>query len=371
MLKSRFMVLAWMGALVLLLPACAAEDDPVAEEPTAPADDAEDDEEPVDEEPEPEHDFADGDEVTIVLGSSAGGGFDIQARAAQGPIQTAFEEVLGVDVTVVVENMPGAAHRVATEFVNRAEPDGKTILFSAATLLTENQVLEGADYDLQEMTGIGSAGTTGRAIAVRSDLDLAEPTLEALAERSQTQPVLMGHPGIDGALALLQILLEEGGITLELDPASVGQTAEIMAAMLRGDVEAGLTTGVAMQEFVDDNPGELEMLVNLACEPEEGLEDVPTIVEQDVPNAEEICVAIGGTPRVFVGPPGVSDANVQAWNEVLEAALSSDEYRDVAAEAGLAGEWSDNASVDDTLSRLVETFTEHQEVLREHAGNGG
>jgi len=73
--------------------------------------------------------------IRLVVGYTAGGGSDILARA----LAQKMSEGLGVQV--VVENRPGAASMIATEYVARAAPDGYTILLGASGALAINPAL--------------------------------------------------------------------------------------------------------------------------------------------------------------------------------------------------------------------------------------
>ena len=73
--------------------------------------------------------------VRLVVGYTAGGGSDILARV----LAQKMSEGLGVQV--VVENRPGAASMIATEYVARAAPDGYTILLGASGALAINPPL--------------------------------------------------------------------------------------------------------------------------------------------------------------------------------------------------------------------------------------
>jgi len=73
--------------------------------------------------------------IRLVVGYTAGGGSDILARV----IAQKMSEGLGVQV--IVENRPGAASMIATEYVARAEPDGYTILLGASGSLAINPAL--------------------------------------------------------------------------------------------------------------------------------------------------------------------------------------------------------------------------------------
>ena len=62
--------------------------------------------------------------VRIIVGFPAGGGTDVIARILAERLRGPYAS------TVLVENKPGAAARIAVEYVKNAEPDGSVMLFT-------------------------------------------------------------------------------------------------------------------------------------------------------------------------------------------------------------------------------------------------
>ena len=62
--------------------------------------------------------------VHIIVGFPAGGGTDVIARILADRLRGPYSS------TVLVENKPGAAARIAVEYVKNAEPDGSVMLFT-------------------------------------------------------------------------------------------------------------------------------------------------------------------------------------------------------------------------------------------------
>jgi len=60
----------------------------------------------------------------IIVGFAAGGGTDVTARILADALRGPYAS------TVIVENKPGAAARVAVDYVKNAEPDGSVMLFT-------------------------------------------------------------------------------------------------------------------------------------------------------------------------------------------------------------------------------------------------
>ena len=62
--------------------------------------------------------------VRIIVGFPAGGGTDVIARILAERLRGPYAG------TILVENKPGAAARVAVEYVKNADPDGSVMLFT-------------------------------------------------------------------------------------------------------------------------------------------------------------------------------------------------------------------------------------------------
>src|SRR5262249_21968856 len=62
--------------------------------------------------------------VHIIVGFPAGGGTDVIPRILAERLRGPYAS------TVLVENKPGAAARIAVEYVKNAEPDGSVMLFT-------------------------------------------------------------------------------------------------------------------------------------------------------------------------------------------------------------------------------------------------
>src|SRR5437868_5851089 len=64
--------------------------------------------------------------IRVILGFAAGGGNDLMARL----IQPKLAEYLGQ--SIVIENKPGAAGRIAVDFVRSQPADGYTVMVAAS-----------------------------------------------------------------------------------------------------------------------------------------------------------------------------------------------------------------------------------------------
>jgi tripartite-type tricarboxylate transporter receptor subunit TctC len=96
----------------------------------------------------------DGKTVRIVVGFSAGGGFDAYARAIARHLG---KHVPGMP-TIIVENMPGAGSLIAANYTyNQAKPDGLTIgHFIGGVVVGQLLGNPGAQFDSQKFEWIGA-----------------------------------------------------------------------------------------------------------------------------------------------------------------------------------------------------------------------
>ena len=329
---------ALVAALALVLAACGD-----AEEAPEPEPEPEAAEEPV-EAPEPAEEaeeedlgevFADGDSVTIIVPTAAGGGFDTEARLLQPHLEEALQEITGTNVTVRVENHPGGENRVGAQMVYLSEPDDNFVWYYFTNILTAAEARDGDDapYRSAEFVPLAMWGGGPSAFVIRTDLDLPERSLEGLAERSQEQPILLGDVGLTVETEIMAGLMADQGNPLDFDYVSTDGTSDAVAMLLRGDVEAVYTTGGGVRPFVEDNPDDIEFLVSTSCEPDPTTPDVPTLSEAGVDGAEEICVS-QTVPRVFLGAPAMSDAKAELLTTALLQVMESPEFQQEADDAG-------------------------------------
>ena len=114
--------------------------------------------------------FYKGKTIRLVVGTDPGGGFDTYSRA----IARHMSRYLPGVPTIVVENMPGAAHLISANYIYKiAKPDGLTIGNFTGTLLL-GQVLgrPGIEFDARKFEYIGapSRDISTCALAKRSGI---------------------------------------------------------------------------------------------------------------------------------------------------------------------------------------------------------
>lgn len=102
--------------------------------------------------------------VRIVVPFAAGGGVDVYARLL------AEKMAQQTGATFVVDNRPGGNATLGGHAVKAAEPDGHTLLFSAATHVMARQVLKNAPYDpLVDFAPVARVGAAPMLLVMAPD----------------------------------------------------------------------------------------------------------------------------------------------------------------------------------------------------------
>jgi tripartite-type tricarboxylate transporter receptor subunit TctC len=123
-----------------------------------------------------------GKTLTLVVGANAGGGYDTWSRT----VARFLGKHLPGNPNVIVQNMDGAGHRVATNFVYGAKPDGLTIgmvdRYIPNYQLTGEGPAEGVRYDVTKVSWLGSASVSTQILAVRNKEGVSPTNLAPLSQ---------------------------------------------------------------------------------------------------------------------------------------------------------------------------------------------
>jgi tripartite-type tricarboxylate transporter receptor subunit TctC len=178
-------------------------------------------------------DFYRGKTIRIVVGYSAGGGFDTYSRA----IARHLAKHIPGKPAVIVENMPGAAGLVAANSIYRAgRPDGLTIVnFQGTQVMSQILGREGVEFDARKYEWLG-APTRENAVCA---LTRASGVTTVQQWAASTAPVKLGSVAPGGATHDVPRVLQAAlGLPIHLVRGYKG-TAEIRLAAQSGEVSGG------------------------------------------------------------------------------------------------------------------------------------
>lgn len=126
--------------------------------------------------------------IRLLVGAPPGGSIDNGARLIAGPLG----EILGAQI--VIENKPGAAGTISTEYVAKAAPDGYTLLLGTPSpVIVAPQAMPKLRFNpLTDLVAINTISNSPLAIVVNSKLPVK--SLKDLVALSRTRPIRMGLP---------------------------------------------------------------------------------------------------------------------------------------------------------------------------------
>ena len=258
--------------------------------------------------------------IRIIVPYTPGSGPDILSRL--------LSEEIGNEQgpTVVVENRPGAGTVVGTEVVQRAEPDGGTVLLVASSFVI-NPGLHRGNYDpAKDFAPVCYLASTPMVLVVQG----ASPykTLADLIAAARAHPgelaFASGGPGSSLHIAI-EVLRRATNIDINYVP--FGGTAPAVATLLGGHVAAvwaDYPTVVAQLQA-----GTLRGLVTTSHSRVETLPDVPTFAETGVSNYEaDIFYGI-------VAPAKTPEATLAQLSKTFATALKAPVMKPKLAKEGL------------------------------------
>ena len=112
-------------------------------------------------------DFYKGKVIRVIVGGSAGGGFDIYTRA----MARHMGKHIAGNPSLIVENMTGAGTLIAAKYVHSsARPDGLSIgMFNGGLILGRALGMKGIDFDMRELEYLGVPVQDNPVCALRKE----------------------------------------------------------------------------------------------------------------------------------------------------------------------------------------------------------
>src|SRR5580692_7291861 len=219
--------------------------------------------------------------IHLIVPYAAGGAADSIARILARRIGTAIGQ------TIVVENRGGGGSIVGTEFVNKSEPDGYTLLLGQSGPISINPaVYKNLPYDpVKDFAPISLTTTYPYVMVVNSTLGVK--TLQEFVALAKSKPGALnyGTTGVGASNHLLTELFDlKAGIKMTHIPYR--GTALAVADLVAGQVQVVFSDPISALQLVNSG-----MLVALAVSSKDRspvAPDVPTIAESGYPGFDAV-----------------------------------------------------------------------------------
>jgi tripartite-type tricarboxylate transporter receptor subunit TctC len=275
-------------------------------------------------------DFFRGKTIKIIVGSSAGGGFDLYSRL----ISRHLGRFVPGAPSVIVENMEGAGSRVAANHVYGAAPKDGTVIGSiigAQIALGQLFGASGVQVDMARFQYLGSPARAPYAFFVHQRAGVSK--LEDLIGPSGKEVAVGATVPGDTTQVAPTLLKEVLGAKIKVITGYQG-TAPIRLALERGEVDGLFNSwsSVKSTSLAEVQRGEWLVLAQMADEPMKDLPGrVPTIPEIAKTEEQKQMLRFGTSVpndfnRPYVVPPETPADRVRALQAALTATFADKEF---------------------------------------------
>jgi tripartite-type tricarboxylate transporter receptor subunit TctC len=237
--------------------------------------------------------------------------------------------LLGANVRMVVENRPGAAGAVASEWLRRQPPDGSVVMVAetGSHAIAPNALIGWNRYDpVADFTHLGIIGAPPLMLIVTPTFPGATAA-EVVAALRAAPPdsITYATSGVGGVLHLAaEMLAQSLGTRFVHVPYRSG--AQMLQSIATGEAQFGIAAIASANALAREGlvrPVAVTGLRRFPTWPE-----VPTLAASGVPGFDF------DSWFILVGPPGMPAPVAEAFNTALVAALHDDRLRDRLLAAG-------------------------------------
>jgi len=298
--------------------------------------------------------FFEGKTIRIVVGFSAGGGYDTYSRT----IARHLSRHIPGHPTVIVENMTGAVSLLAANHAYKiARPDGLTIVnFHGNQVIGQLLGREGIEFDARKFkyVGVPMRDSAACALTRASGITSLDDWIKAKT------PVKLGAVGPgDTSHDVGRVLQTALGLPIQLVRGYKG-TAEIRLAAESGEVAGGCWQWESIKStWRKALDGDVSIVLQMAPKPLPDLPNVPLALSLAKTEETRQLIHAGivvptAISRIYALPPATPDDRVQTLRKAFLETLRDPE---LLADAGRAKLEIDPISGEETERAVVGLFT--------------
>lgn len=281
-------------------------------------------------------DFYKGKTVRVIVGGTAGGGFDVYTRAMT---RHMGKHIPGHPI-FVVENMTGAATRIAAKYLHSAaKPDGLTFgIFNGYLILSQVLDPKGFDFNLRQFEWLGVPIQDNVACVLRKEAGITSIEQWMAAKT----PIKMGGLGPGNSTSdAVRVVKATLNLPIQLVEGYKG-TADIRLAADAGELQGACWAWESIRATWTKalQTGDAIPLVQITAKRQPDLAHVPLALElAKTEEAKQIIRAGGIAPsavtRVYVTAPKTPKDRVEILRKAFANTLRDPEFLLEAKKAGL------------------------------------
>jgi tripartite-type tricarboxylate transporter receptor subunit TctC len=297
-------------------------------------------------------DFYRNRQVQLLIGYSAGAGYDLYARVLARHLG---KHIPGAP-TVVPQNMPGAGSLKLTNYLYSVAPKDGSVIGMVSRGMATDPLLGDSKFDATKFAWLGSITSevsvcaTWQTSPVKSwaDVTTKDFALGGMGSGSETDTFALLLRNVFGAKARL-VTGYPGGNDVNL-------------AMERGEVDGRCGwswSSIKSQKTAWLKEKKINLLVQLGMHKHPDLPNVPSLL--DLAQTDEqrqilrLIFAQLVLGRPFMAPPGIPDDRKLALRQALDATMKDPEFLDEAAKIDLEISPVNAQAIDDLLVQIYRT----------------
>ncbi len=250
--------------------------------------------------------FPDGT-IKLIVPFAAGGGVDNAARLIAKQMQS------NLNVSVVVENKPGASGTIGGKFVQTSTPDGQTLLFSASTHALTRLVIANPPYDpLTDFSYVARVGEAPLLMVIAPTLPQTKLKEVMDAAKQNPDKWTAGLPALGAASHLATLMFAKEG-NLNLTMTAYKGTAPALTDVAGGHSQILIDSIISLQSMA--KAGKVKPIIVTSAKRSSVMPNVPTAIESGYPKfVTESWYGIWA-------PKGTPDDRVQLLNKAANEAV--------------------------------------------------
>jgi tripartite-type tricarboxylate transporter receptor subunit TctC len=256
--------------------------------------------------------------IQLIVPYSAGGPTDVAARV----MAQALSQRIGQNI--VVMSMPGAGGVIGTDYVNRAKPDGYTLLFAVNSMAIFPYTRSPGNplpFDPNGFAPIGSVAESAHVIVANKSLGIKNIADLVAAAKKKPDGLSFGSAGVGGTTHLpVALFAHRAGIKLLHVPYK--GAAPAMTDTMAGVVSISAPGYTDAVKAAIDN-GSLIGLATTSAKRLPFLPNVPTLAEQGYPDM------VFPIWYALFAPKGTPSPIVDKLNGALKAMAADPAYQKV------------------------------------------
>jgi tripartite-type tricarboxylate transporter receptor subunit TctC len=304
--------------------------------------------------------FYKGRNVTIDIGYSAGGGYDIYARV----LARHLGDHIPGNPTVLPQNMPGAGSLKAVNYLYNLAPKDGTVIATFARGLAMQPLLDkqGIEFDAQKLNWIGSITNEVSVCAFRRDSGIA--TWQDMLTKQYT----VGGTGSGSDTDVFpNVLRNMFHMKMKLATGYPGGE-DVALALERGEVNG--RCGWSWSSLMSRNRAFYEekqifVPVQLSLQKHEDLPDVPLVMDETKDPTQEAALKLifarQTMARPYAAPPGLPPDRVRALRQAFDETMKDPAFLAEAKQTDLEVR---PVSGDDVQKLVGELYASPPEVIQ-------